>query len=140
MIPFCSSTLPLAGCFTSTWMPISFSALRTPAAAIFQNSLTLFVTNANFIDDGSDALMIFTLRASPPPPEEAPPVVAVEVFDSSLLQDANASNAAAAITGIAANAARIFSVPTGEPPRDMVIPACGAGRMDSGGFREAAPA
>src|SRR5688572_3875961 len=45
---FCSSTLPLAGILISTCTPASFSYFRTPAWAIFQNSLALLVTNASF--------------------------------------------------------------------------------------------
>src|SRR5881275_2342441 len=60
MMPFCSSVLPLGGILMSTWMFASFSYLWTPAAAIFQNSLVLFVTNASFSAEGSDALKIWT--------------------------------------------------------------------------------
>src|SRR5690349_10315658 len=60
MIWFCSSGVPFGGIFTSTCTRPSASYLRTPAAAIFQNSLALFVTNASFT----------TGRASVPPPDE----------------------------------------------------------------------
>src|SRR2546423_1912509 len=47
----------------STWMLASFSYLCTPAAAIFQNSLVLLVTNASFSEPGL-ALKIFTSPAA----------------------------------------------------------------------------
>src|SRR5688572_14508462 len=42
----------------STWTLASRSYLCTPAAAIFQNSLALFVMNASLSDVGLDALKI----------------------------------------------------------------------------------
>ena len=61
---FCSSVLPLGGSFTSTCTPVSFSYLATPAAAIFQNSLALFVTNASFRELGSEAFTICGLLSA----------------------------------------------------------------------------
>src|SRR6185295_15301490 len=60
MIWFCSSGVPFGGIFTSTCTRPSASYLRTPAAAIFQNSLALFVTNAS----------LTTGDAPVPPPDE----------------------------------------------------------------------
>src|SRR5438128_1876386 len=60
----------------STCTLASFSYLCTPAAAIFQNSLALLVTNASFSALGSDALMIFAADAFPPPASPPPPLAA----------------------------------------------------------------
>src|SRR5581483_3276910 len=92
--PFCSSVFPLGGILMSTCTPASFSYLCTPAAAIFQNSLALLVTNASFSALGSEALTILIFDAFAPPDDDDPPPLLVDLLSLSLLLQETATTSA----------------------------------------------
>src|SRR5690348_8491748 len=96
----------------STFTPASFSYACTPAAAIFQNSLALLVTNASF---------------RPEPPPEPPPLVPPPSFLHPLKSDK--ANAIDPTTATTTPARRLRAAKVVLLVREVVAPRSGPGRQ-----------